>query len=99
MDETTREPWGPLTESEPKHLIIDKHKKNARITKLKRRRKKDEKMKVLPTSELVRLLRDVADKAPTQKLSHLLEVVAERLIDQEKIAENYRIKAEEVAGK
>lgn len=99
MDEKTREPWEPLTESEARHLTIDKHKKNARITKLKRRRKKDAKMRILPTEELVRLLRDAAEKAPTQKLSHLLEVVAERLVDQEKIAEHYRLKAEEVAEK
>ena len=38
-----KKPWEPITESASIHFVIDKHKKNARITKekQKKRRKKN----------------------------------------------------------
>lgn len=97
MDE--KKTWEPLTESEPIHFIIDKHKKNERITKSKRQRKRSNTMNVTPTSELVCKLRLVADKTTDRTTKTVLKAAAERLVDQEKIAEHYRIKAEEVQTK
>ena len=84
-----KHPWEPLYESDPIHLTIDKHKKNAIITRSKQKKRRKT-MSAIPTYELVSELRLAADKKEYKELRTLLKSAAERLVDQEKIAEYYR---------